>query len=158
MRKRPLLALSAGLLIAAVPGAPAGAATRTLEVTSVTVSSVRHDVAPKGYSKGDTVVTRDRLLNATAQFGKKRGAVVGEDSSTLTFTGPHTATISGKATLPGGTLILGGEVIGLTNGGLAVQVIGGTGTYASVRGTLTVAAGKSPLNTYLLVLPSSLSA
>ncbi len=162
-RPRTPPAILAALMIAglSVGTAAAGAAagTVTIKVTSVTRSLVKHDVAPKGFSKGDTVVDRDRLLNAAPQFGRKKGAVVGKDATTTTFTGPHTATIRGTVTLPGGTLILRGELVGLTNGGLAVPVVGGTGKYAKAHGTLTVGTGKTRvLNTYRLVLPAPFAA
>jgi hypothetical protein len=158
-RRRAFLLGSAGLVLAALTAGGAAAGTTTIELTSITVSLHRHDVAPKGYSKGDTVVGRDRLLNAKAQFGKKKGVVVGHDSSVTTFTSAHTATIRGTVTLPGGTLILRGEVIGLSNGGLTAPVVGGTGTYAHAHGTVTVGAGtKRVLNTYLLILPAPFTA
>ena len=120
-------------------------------VTSVTVKIVSHDAKPKGASKGDTLVYRDRLLNAKAQFGKKRGASVGTDSGTLTFTSAHTATFKGEAKLPGGTLMLSGGVYTLQNGDLVIPVSGGTGAYAGVTGTLTVGTGKNHVrNTYML--------
>src|SRR5215469_16232341 len=93
-----------------VVAASANAATtlpgRTIVVTSVTLKLVNHDKPPKGPSKGDTVVYRDELLNAKTQFGKKKGVKVGVDSGTLKFTGAHTATFTGEAKLPGGTLTL----------------------------------------------------
>jgi hypothetical protein len=156
---RAFLATAGVVLVAAGSAGAAGTGTLTIKVISVTVSLVRHDVAPKGIGKGDTVVDRDRLLNAVKQFGKKKGAVVGRDSTTTTFTSSHTATIKGTVKLPGGTLILGGELVGLTDGGLSVPVVGGTGRYAKARGTLTVGAGKSRvLNTYRLVLPAPFAA
>jgi hypothetical protein len=148
--------MSARLLIAAfaafavLPVAGAAAATRTIRVTSVTVSMVSHDIGPKGASKGDTIVYRDRLVNAAAQFGRKKGARVGTDSGTMTFTSAHTATFKGKALLPGGTLTLSGAVYS-TADGLVVPVTGGTGEFAHVHGTLLVGAGKDRVpNTYRL--------
>ena len=134
--------------------ASAGAATQTILVTSVTVKMSSHDAAPKGVSKGDTVTSSDRLLNAAAQFGRKRGSTVGSDVGTLTFTSAHTAVFSGHATLPGGTLILSGPVYTTSNGSIVIPVAGGTGKFANVRGTLTVAPGnRRVLNTYRLVRP-----
>jgi hypothetical protein len=145
----------AGLLLAAWVAAGAGAASRTIRVTSVTLKLVTHDVGKKGASKGDTIVYRDRLLNAAAQFGKKQGALVGSDGGTLTFTSAHTARFDGNATLPGGTLTLRGVVTGVPGGGLIVPVVGGTGVFAHVHGTLTVGAGRNHvLNTYRLVSSS----
>ena len=138
------------VLPAALPSA-AGARSLTIQVTSVTVSIVPHDVAPKGASKGDTVTYRDKLLNAASQFGHQKGAVVGSDVGTMTFTSRNTATYRGTTTLPGGTLTLKDRVTALANGGLVIPVAAGTGTFAKARGTLTVAPGQDHvLNTYEL--------
>ena len=135
------LLVAAGAASLALPVAVAAAATQTIAVTSVTVSMKAHDIGPKGASKGDTIVYRDRLVNATAQFGRKKGVVVGADSGTMTFTSAHTAIFKGKAVLPGGTLTLYGPVYS-TADGLVVPVTGGTGVFAHVHGTLLVGAGK----------------
>jgi hypothetical protein len=142
------------LAFAALPAVTASAVTRQIKVISVTVSTVSHDVGPKGASKGDTIAYRDRLVNAAQQFGKKKGEAVGSDSGTMTFTGPHTATFQGKAVLPGGTLTLSGPVYS-TTAGLVVPVTGGTGAFAHVHGTLLVGSGSKRVpNTYRLVRPS----
>ncbi len=139
------------VLLALVLAGAAGAATQTIRVTSVTIKETTHDVAPKGASKGDTVVYRDRLVNAAVQFGRTKGSQVGTDTGTLTFTGPHTARFTGHATLPGGTIVLSGTVVSGPDGGIVVPVVGGTGKYANVKGTLTVGSGKTRvLNTYRL--------
>jgi len=156
---RAATVILAALLLCALSAGNARAGALTIEVTSVTTSLVRHDLPPKGYGKGDTVVDRDRLLNAVAQFGKRKGVVVGTDSTTTTFTSAHTAVISGTVTLPGGTLVVKGELIGLTNGGLVAPVVGGTGRYAKATGTVTVGPGADHvLNTYRLVIPTPFSA
>ncbi len=134
--------------------ASAAAATQTIQVISVTTKITRHDLAPKGTSKGDTITSSDRLLNAAAQFGRKKGSIVGSDTGTLTFTSSHTAMFSGHAALPGGTLILSGSVYTTSNGSLVIPVTGGTGKFANVRGTLTVSPGnRRVLNTYHLIRP-----
>jgi autotransporter-associated beta strand protein len=149
---KPLRSVTAAVAVAAVATLPAAAAsTRTIVVTSIAVKVVTHDVAPKGASKGDTVVYRDRLVNAKAQFGKKKGTSVGTDSGTLTFTGAHTATYSGTTRLPGGTLILSGGAYTLQNGDLVIPVTGGTGAFDGMTGTLTVGKGRNHVrNTYSL--------
>jgi hypothetical protein len=148
-------ALACTVAVAALLPAAASARTLTIRVTSVTVSISRHDVAPKATSKGDTVAYRNKLLNAVSQFGKKKGALVGHDTGTLTFTGPHTASYAGRATLPGGTLTLKGRITVLAKGGFVIPVAGGSGKYAKARGTLTVAAGETHvLNTYSLAFES----
>jgi hypothetical protein len=135
--------------------APAAQAEKlTIAVTSVVISSRQTDVVPKGTSKGDTIAMRDRLVNAKAQFGKKKGAVVGSDHGTMTFTGAHTARFSGTAVLPGGTLRLDGKVVPVTNG-LVIPIIAGTGRFAKAKGFVVVGHGdKTAPNTYVLTLPT----
>jgi autotransporter-associated beta strand protein len=149
-------ALTAAIALTAIAALPATAAAgpRTIVVTSISVKLVTHDTKPKGASRGDTVVYQDRLVNAKKQFGKKKGSKVGTDSGTLTFTGAHTATYSGKTNLPGGMLILSGGVYTLQNGDLLIPVTGGTGTFNGVTGTLIVGTGTNHvLNTYRLKAP-----
>jgi hypothetical protein len=147
------LALAVGL-IALIGASVAQAGKLTIAVTSVEVSSKLTDVAPKGTSKGDTIVVRDRLLNGKAQFGRAKGAAVGSDRGTMTFTGPHAATFSGVAVLPGGTLRLRGKVVPAT-GGFVIPVSGGTGRFAKAKGYLFVGHGdKQAPNTYTLTLPT----
>ena len=74
------LLLVAVLAFAALPAVTASAVTQQIKVISVTVSTVSHDVGPKGASKGDTIAYRDKLVNAAQQFGKKKGAAVGSGS------------------------------------------------------------------------------
>jgi len=150
MRLVWLLAVATALVVA-----PAAAAKKlTIAVTSVSISIKPTDVAPNGASKGDTVVYRDRLLNAKAQFGRAKGAAVGSDRGTMTFTSAHAATFSGVAVLPGGTLRLEGKVAALPNNALAIPVTGGTGRFAKAKGFVLVGPGsKRALNTYALTLP-----
>jgi hypothetical protein len=148
--RRQLVTLTAlGAVLGAPSAVAAASAPQTIRVTSVTISMVGHDVKPKGPSAGDSVTYRDRLLNVTAQFGKKKGAVVGSDRGKLTYLTAHTATFTGRVMLPGGTLRLSGAVYGTAAGGLVVPILGGTGRYADARGTLTVGSGRDRvLNTY----------
>jgi hypothetical protein len=136
------------VLAAAVFAPGAAAAKLTIKVISVSISVKPTDVAPKGASKGDTVVYRDRLLNA-------KGAVVGSDHGTMTFTSAHTATFAGVAVLPGGTLRLSGKVIPLPNKSFAIAVTGGTGRFAKAKGYVVVGSGsgKRAPNTYALTIP-----
>ena len=94
---------------------------------------------------------RFRLLNVVPQFGRKAGAAVGTEHSTLTFRSSTRATISGAVTLPGGTLSYRGA--GRIGSSTPNPVVGGTGRFAGARGTLVVGNGTSPLNTYRLTLP-----
>jgi hypothetical protein len=143
---------AAAVALAAAPAAQAEKL--TIAVTSVVISSRQTDVVPKGTSKGDTIAMRDRLVNAKAQFGKKKGAVVGSDHGTMTFTGAHTARFSGTAVLPGGTLRLDGKVVPVTNG-LVIPITAGTGRFAKAKGFVVVGHGdKTAPNTYVLTLPT----
>jgi hypothetical protein len=144
--------LAALAAAAAAPGAQAGRL--TIVVTSVSLSAKPTDVSPKGTSKGDTVEYRDRLLNAKKQFGRAKGAAVGSDRGTMTFTGAHTATFSGVVVLPGGTLQLEGKVIPVGTS-LVIPVSGGTGRFAKAKGYVLVGPGeKRALNTYTLSIPA----
>jgi hypothetical protein len=154
---RIALASCVVLALAAVPAALAQKTTIT--VRSETVVLKQHDIGPKGASKGDTIVQRDRLVNTGKQFGKKAGAVVGSDSGKLTFTSANTATFVGTTTLPGGTLTLRGVVYSLNDGSTVFQVTGGTGKYAGMHGTVTVGPERNHvLNTYRLTHTSALAA
>jgi hypothetical protein len=145
-------ALAAAVALAlGTPAADAAARTQTILVTSVTIAAAAHDVKPTGPSKGDSVSSRDHLLNAAPQFGRQTGVAVGSDSAVVTLSSAASATIEGRATLPGGTITISGPLTPLANGGLVMPVTGGTGAFADVRGTLTVGPGKDHvLNTYRL--------
>ena len=143
-------------LAAAVVVPVANAETLTIKVTSVSITQKVTDRAPKGWGNGDTIVYKDRLVNAAAQFGRAKGAVVGSDRGTMAFTSAHAATFTGVAVLPGGRLTLHGSVVSLTGKRLAIPVTGGTGRYAQAKGYLLVGPGaKKALNTYVLTLPST---
>jgi hypothetical protein len=150
-------------LVAVAVGAPAlggavasGAAPTTIVITvkSVTTAAIPSDRAPKGASKGDRLLLRDRLVNVARQFGKPRGAVVGHDEGVIVLTSPTSGTFEGVTTLPGGTIRLHGVI---RNGIMTFSVAGGTGKYAHAHGTITVGSGKSPLNTYRLTLGAKTS-
>ena len=127
--------------------------TITLEVTSVGVSVVSHDKAPKGASRGDTIVYHDKLLNAVAQFGEAKGADVGVDHGTMTFTSAHAARFQGSATLPDGTLTLNGKVTAVASNLLTIPVTGGTGAFVGATGVLVIGPGsKRALNVYRLTI------
>jgi hypothetical protein len=149
-----LVAVLLALLVAALLPGAAHAQRLTISVTSILVSLQTTDLKPKGVvNSGDRKTYRNVLVNAVAQFGKPKGARVGTDSGTLTFTGAHTARYAGTARLPGGTLIVRGAVKPVGQNDLQIAVVGGTGRFASARGTLTVGpGGRQALNVYRLVL------
>jgi hypothetical protein len=143
-------------LAAAVLAPAAQAETITFSVTSVVVFVKPTDFPPKGTSKGDTIEQRNRLVNTSTRFGHPKGAVVGSDHGTMTFTSAHTATFAGTATLPDGTLKLGGKVEALPDGSLVIRVVDGTGRYDKATGYVLVGSGgKQALNTYRVTLAST---
>jgi hypothetical protein len=156
MRTRAALAATATAALLAPLAAQARAQeTLVIKVTSVSLAApVVKDNPPKGVSKGDKIIQKDDLLNAAAQFGRKKGARVGSDSGTITFTSKTSARFDGRAVLPGGTLTLRGEVMTVAGGGFTIPVAGGTGRFKGAHGILRVGSGtKRALNTYTLTLP-----
>jgi outer membrane receptor protein involved in Fe transport len=151
--RRLTVTLPLVLAVAAVAGtttATAAAPTSlVITVKSVTTASIPSDKAPKGASKGDKVLLRDRLVNVGKQFGKPAGAVVGRDEGVLVLTSATSGTFDGVTTLPGGTIHLHGVI---RNGIETYSISGGTGRYAHARGTIVIGKGASPLNTYHLKL------
>jgi hypothetical protein len=148
------VAVVVGSASAATPAAGGTPISLVITVKSVTTSIKRTDKPPKGASKGDRYVYRDRLVNVARQFGKPKGASVGRDAGSLTLTSSSTGVMTGVATLPGGTIRFGGKI---GSSPAPFSVLGGTGRYAHARGVLIVGAGSSPLNIYRLTFPASAS-
>jgi hypothetical protein len=129
------VAVVALLALLALPaGADAGPS--TVRLWSVPTSNKVTDVRPKGASKGDVVHQRTRLTNASAQFGKPNGAVVGYDVSVVRLTSPSQAILDVVVHLPGGTIHVHGKVF-TDRAVLTYPVVGGTGVFAGARGTGT---------------------
>ena len=150
--------LAVGLL--AVPARAAdraGSATVTIRLIA-TNGSVRvvTDRAPKGKpSKGDVLRETTTLRNAVRQFGKPKNAVVGSDDAVYTLVSPTQANARITVKLPGGTLRGTARVVGSALP--TIRVVGGTGTFASARGTGEIrrapAGVNGVLNVYRLQLP-----
>ncbi len=138
MTSKRLFAALVVVVALSVPAATSAAGPATIALISVTTSSTATDRAPKGPSRGDRYVTASRLVNARPQFGKKKGTVVGSDRGTITLTGARSARVNAVATLPGGTIRVRGPLQEQTNATFVVPVVGGTGSFAGVRGTLTI--------------------
>jgi hypothetical protein len=153
MRRVAVIAVS--FVIASGVVVPAASASRVLviKVRSVPIAGTytAKDVSPKGPSKGDRYSGRDTLLNAVQQFGRRSGAAVGTDRSTLALTGTTTGCVTGVANLPGGTILFKG--CGHLGVNVPTPVVGGTGAFAGARGTTVAGPGNTPLNTYRLTLP-----
>jgi hypothetical protein len=146
-------------MLAAAPVSVAAAPSQAhssmvIRLLSTTTQARYVDRGPKGESPGDTIVSSSRLVNAVAQFGRPKGAVVGRDRGTYTLLKDRKTRIDGWATLPGGKIHIRGVVRTLGAKASAVAVVGGTGDFASARGTVTVSPVSSKpdpsLNVYRL--------
>jgi hypothetical protein len=150
---RRLIALCGLVLALAGATIPASAAAQSplvITVKSITIASIPRDAPPKGASRGDRIILRDRLVNVRKQFGKPAGATVGRDEGIVRFTSPTRGTFDGVTTLPGGTIRLHGII---HDGIETFTVAGGSGKYANARGTIAIGSGKAPLNTYRISFP-----
>jgi hypothetical protein len=155
--RRPV-PFAAALLAAVflVPSAVAANGQKIIQVISVATYIHRVDQPPKGVSDGDTVDSRDRLLNASRQFGLRSGARIGVDHGRFTYTSTHSAKYSGEASLPGGTVTVRGAVLVRADGQLMIPIVGGSGKYKGATGFLTIGPGKKrALNTYELTIPGA---
>jgi hypothetical protein len=128
-----------------------------IRLLSTTTQTRYIDRGPKDVSPGDVFVSSSRLTNAVAQFGKPKGAVVGRDHGTFTLLRGGKTRLDGWATLPGGKIHVRGVTRDLGGNTSSIAVVGGTGDFASARGTLTVRPvspkPEPSLNVYRLSLP-----
>lgn len=143
---RVVIALVGSLLLT-VPaqGAPeTDKKATTIRVISVTVGSkMIVDKAPKrSLSVGDTFWAKSTLRNEQAQFGKPKGALVGNEvaiyavESLAVGTTLAIGTIKVTTSLPGGTIRSSDRRSSEGWGGTESQVTGGTGVFAGARGTV----------------------
>jgi hypothetical protein len=154
---RLVVAIAVGAVLAvalAGCGSHHKSATVVIRLKSVVESNHMTDKPPKGASKGDVWVERDKLLNVTRQLGEGANAMVGTDQATITFQSSTEAHITGTATLPDGTIRFGGET-SVTGATQLVPVVGGTRAYAKAAGSLTTTntVEGATFNTYHLTLP-----
>jgi hypothetical protein len=115
-----------------------------IRLVSITTSESSVDVPPRNASVGDREMFASRLLNARAQFGKPKGAVVGSDHGTMRLTSATSAHLQTVVKLPGGTITVSGLVRAAANGAVSSSVVAGTGIFAGARGTLTILAPTGP--------------
>jgi len=158
MRFMALRMLALAAIVAAAPASAASSRSdRTvIRLVSTATSIQEHDVAPKGTSAGDWVAGNDKLTNAAAQFGKPKGALVGSDRAVFRYVRQGLVTLTGTAKLPDGNIRTKGRVRVRSGSRYVIPVVGGTGHYASARGSVTVTNmskdGKVTLNVYTLNL------
>lgn len=116
----------------------------TIKVTTRVVSQDRVDRGPRGRGAGDLLVTRQLLYN--------RGITpkaIGHSDVVCTYTSSYSRQCSGTYTLPRGKIVVMGAINFRQFHELAV--IGGTGLYDNVRGSMTVTLlARSPQRDLLL--------
>jgi hypothetical protein len=135
---RYALAAAALLALSAAPAAAAATAPKVIKLVSIGTSDKAVDAKPKGPSAGDTDVATSRLVNAAAQFGKPRGAVVGNDYSKQVLTSAKSGRVTGWAKLPGGKLTINGPIKVFGDGRISIPVTAGTGAFAGAAGRVEV--------------------
>ncbi len=124
-----------------------------IRLVSITTSESSVDLPPRNASAGDRQLFASRLLNAQAQFGKPKGAVVGSDRGSMRLTSATSAVLKTVAKLPGGTITVSGKLRAAGAGAVSIPVVTGTGVFAGARGTLTIFAPSGPktvVNVYRL--------
>jgi hypothetical protein len=139
--KSAALAALALLLVIAVRPAPASDALKgpgIIRITDRELDSATVDAGRPGRSPGDLEVTRKLLYNT-----RITPKSIGHAELVCTFTGVSSRNCSGTYSLPAGKIVVSGPV--LFRQFFQLAVVGGTGRYDNVRGTLTVTSlGRKP--------------
>ena len=145
LRRAAPAALVVAAAVLAVGSASASAVRPSvIRLVSITTSESSVDVPPKKDSVGDRQLFTSRLLNDRAQFGKRKGAVVGSDRGTLRLTSATSAHLKTVTKLPGGTLTVDGPLRAAGGGAVSIVVVAGTGAFAGAHGSLTILAPTNP--------------
>jgi hypothetical protein len=103
----------------------------TIRVTGRQTQSARVDVGRRGLSPGDEEISASLLYNKGV-----RKTPIGHGQLVCTVTSQRFRQCSGSFVLPAGKLVVSGIL--LYRGLYDLVVVGGTGLYENVRGTLTV--------------------
>jgi hypothetical protein len=146
------VAITTAALAAALAPAPQADTTKVIRLISTfDHANVVVDEAPLGaVSKGDVIVSFDRLANATGQFGRPKGARVGHDRGEFHYLSPTRMRIDGWTTLPGGRMHVRSLVRPLPHGVVEIDVVDGTGAFAGAHGTVTVTPYPNQARTLLV--------
>jgi hypothetical protein len=112
-------------------GSPELTSPGTIRVTTRTIEQQYADRGPRGRGAGDLLVTRQLLYNRGI-----RTKAIGHADSVCTYTSSYSRQCSATYTLPKGKIVVMGAVNFRQFYELAV--IGGTGLYDNVRGSMTV--------------------
>jgi hypothetical protein len=133
-RKSPLIAplVVFVLLILAVPSpSPALNGPGVIRITQRHVGGGSVDIGLRGPSIGDVQVLRELLYNTNITPNP-----IGHAEITCIYTGTTSRNCSGTFFLPRGKIVVSGPL--LYRQFFELAVVGGTGLYSNVRGTLTV--------------------
>lgn len=145
--KMPVLAGIAGALLVGVftlPGAQALDRPGTVRITDSEVRHAHADGGRTGKSVGDLDVYTLLLYNK-----RIRAKAIGRATMTCTAVGASGQSCTGMYFLPKGAIVTQGVITSRLIYELAV--VGGTGLYSNVRGTLTVTSLKRKPSRELLV-------
>jgi hypothetical protein len=135
MRRLGLSIATVVLALASSPLAQALTGPGVIRITQRQVESARIDLGRRGPSVGDIEVTRALLYNTNIT-----PRPIGHSELLCTFTGTNSRICSGVYFLPKGKIMTGGSL--LYRQFFELAVVGGTGLYSNVRGTLTVTSLK----------------
>ncbi len=137
MRRTLICALTGAVVVAGTAAAARGlSGPGTIRITSREVANTRVDVGNKGLSAGDLDIIRERLFNT-----RITPKAIGHAELVCTYTIKTSRSCQGTFFLPKGKIVVGGPIYFHQLYELAV--IGGTGLYDNVRGSVTVTATSS---------------
>jgi hypothetical protein len=105
----------------------------TIRITDRELALDLVDLGNRGRSPGDVEITRWSLFNT-----RITSKAIGHAELVCTFTGGNSRSCNGTYVLPRGKLVVSGQL--LFRQFFQLAVVGGTGLYDNVRGTLTVTA------------------
>ena len=105
----------------------------TIRITDRQLALDKIDLGNRGRSPGDVEIRRWSLLNT-----RITPKPIGHAELVCTFTGGNSRSCNGTYALPRGKLVVSGQL--LFRQFFQLAVVGGTGLYDNVRGTITVTA------------------
>ncbi len=123
-----------GLVLLVVVGASGSWALKgpgLIRITDVEAKHTFSDRPPKGLSVGDIDFRRQTLYNKRVS-----SSAIGHADVVCTYTGARSSSCTATYFLPKGEIVAGGAIGSRLF--FALPVLGGTGLYSNVRGTLTV--------------------
>jgi hypothetical protein len=133
-RTLPFGVALAGLALFVIAVAPASQALDRPGTIRITTREVGHrviDLGPAGRGPGDVEVSRSLLYNKGVT-----PKAIGHGEIVCTFTGRRSRVCNGTYFLPKGKIVVGGALV--FRQFYEFAVLGGTGLYTNVQGSLTV--------------------